>query len=224
MNCKSCGSQLNEGTKFCEVCGAPVQNDSAPTAAQTAAPQFAQPAQGAPQYSQPMQGAAPQFAQPMPGAVDGSAAVPQKKSKKKFIIIGIIVAVVLILLIAIVSSGSSLDDEDYIDVVKTGMPYAYPDQTWGDALDDLCGSSGEWESFMGTVDDEDDEIRCVEFNGTATETGEDIRIQWKCDEEPDDDGTIEYELRYIEIDGENYSTDDGMSTFIDYMFVGQYEE
>jgi hypothetical protein len=200
MICKNCGSQVNEGTKFCESCGAPVQNDSAATAA-----------------------TAPQFSQPVQESAD--VPVPKKKSKKKFIIIGIIVAVVLILLIAIISSGSSLDDEDYIDVVKTGMPYAYPDQTWGEALDDLCGSSGEWKSFMGTDEDNDDEeVRCVEFNGTVTETDEEIRIQWICDEEPDDDGTIEYELRYIEIDGENYTTDEGMSTFIDYMFVGQYEE
>jgi hypothetical protein len=190
MICKNCGSQLSEGTKFCESCGTPAESNF------TAEEQFSQPMQGA--------------------VVD--TAVPKKKSKKKFIIIGVIVAVVLILIIAIAGSSSEPDDSAYIDVVKTGVPYAYPDQTWGDALEDLCGSSGDWKSFIGSSDGG----RYVEFNGTTTRTDEKICIQWRC-EDPDAD-TVEFELRYIEFDGENYTTDENISAFIVYIFEGQPEE
>ena len=58
MFCNNCGAQLEEGTKFCAVCGAPVQ-DAAPV--QQAAPQYEAPAQEVPSYEAPVYDAAPAY-------------------------------------------------------------------------------------------------------------------------------------------------------------------
>ena len=58
MFCNNCGAQLEEGTKFCAVCGAPVQ-DAAPV--QQAAPQYEAPAPEAPSYEAPAYNAAPVY-------------------------------------------------------------------------------------------------------------------------------------------------------------------
>ena len=58
MFCNNCGAQLEEGTKFCAVCGAPVQ-DAAPV--QQATPQYEAPAPEAPSYEAPAYNAAPVY-------------------------------------------------------------------------------------------------------------------------------------------------------------------
>lgn len=199
MICKNCGNNIPEGSKFCEKCGSPAGEGV----------QYAGSVQNV-QYTVPQ---------------NGAAAVPKKKSKKKIALIAAAVVILLIVIIAVVSGDENNDsvyvgdgDTEYIDVVKTGMPYAYPDQTWGEELDILCGDSGKWSTFIGA----DDDLRYVEFNGTVSETDEKLCIQWRCDE-PDDD-LVEFEIMYIEIDGENYSTEDGINSMIVYVFEGQYEE
>lgn len=201
MICKKCGQTIPDGSRFCEKCGA-LSEESPNT------------------YAQPVQnnfGAVP----PM----NSAAAIPKKKSKLK---IAIIIAAAVILLIIIVAALSGEDsgsddkvyegdgDTEYIDIVKTGIPYAYPDQTWGEELDILCADSGDWRTFIST-----DEERLVEFNGVITDTGEKLCIQWRCTDEEDD--MVEFEIRYIEIDGENYSTEEGIDAMIEYVFEGQYE-
>lgn len=199
MICKKCGNNIPEGNKFCEKCGAVIGEDA--------------------QYINVTQNASNTVSQ------NGFEPVPKKKSKKKIVLIVIAVIILLIILIAALSEEESNDtvyegdgDTEYIDVVKTGMPYAYPDQTWGEELEVLCGNSGKWRTFIAA----DDDRRCVEFNGTTTDTDEKIRIQWVCDE-PEND-YVEFEIAYIEIDGENYSTEEGINSMIVYVFEGQHEE
>ena len=85
MNCPKCNSPLNEGDKFCQVCGSVVEN---------AAPQpMAQPA--------PMPG-------PMPmGAVPGG---PAKKNNTIVIVLGAVIAVLAIIVVVLFVSGGK-DDE-----------------------------------------------------------------------------------------------------------------
>lgn len=199
MICKKCGNSIPEGDKFCEKCGALTDEST--------------------QYANSAQNASNTISQ------NGFEPVPKKKSKKKIVLIVIAVIILLIILIAALSGEESNDtiyegdgDTEYIDVVKTGVPYAYPDQTWGEELEVLCGDSGKWSTFIGAEDD----LRYVEFNGTTTYTDEKICVQWRCDE-PDND-YVEFEIMYIEIDGVNYSTEEGIDSMIIYVFEGQYEE
>lgn len=93
-------------------------------------------------------------------------------------------AAALFMSVALVGCDSS------ISVVKDGSPYDYPDQTWGEVLDDTC-KNGEWESFTG----EDDET-IVEYNGVVRETEVDLCIQFEVDED-------EFEIVYMNVDGES---------------------
>ena len=58
--CPSCSNPLKPGDRFCNTCGAPVQQPAQPQNQQPAQPQYQQPAQ--PQYQQPAQ---PQYQQPV---------------------------------------------------------------------------------------------------------------------------------------------------------------
>ena len=60
MNCPKCNAQLEEGVRFCTVCGSPVAQ---PEQAQPEQPQYQQPQYQQPQYQQP-QYQQPQYQQP----------------------------------------------------------------------------------------------------------------------------------------------------------------
>ncbi|MBQ3151351.1 MAG: zinc-ribbon domain-containing protein [Clostridia bacterium] len=124
-----------------------------------------------------------------------------KDLPKKQKITRIVVGCVFLILAAVLIFGDALgavsrvgdESNAYIDVVKEGALYDYPDQAIGKAFEDFF-SDPEWKSFMS-----DDERIIVEFNGGCTFDGEpvDCCIQFEVYE----DST--FETFYAEIDGES---------------------
>lgn len=111
MICSQCGSPILEGSRFCQKCGAPVQEQpSSPPQA----PQPTPPTQPAYQpYAQPPYGQQPYGVPPYPGA-------PQPKNKKTGLVIGLIAGAVVLIGAALalyffVFSGTSVAGQWYCE-------------------------------------------------------------------------------------------------------------
>ena len=132
MNCPKCNSPLNEGDKFCQVCGSVVEN---------AAPQpMAQPAPmpGPMPMGQPVQPAPMPMNNQMPmGAVPGG---PSKKNNTIVIVLGAVIAVLAIIVVVLFVSGGKDDEKGGND---TGNTNPGTSETTGDKDKDDDGGKKE---------------------------------------------------------------------------------
>ena len=89
--------------------------------------------------------------------------------------------------------------DKYVDIVKEGSMYYFPDETVEEAFDDFFANP-EWESFIS-----EDGDRIVEFNGTCEYYGEyeNLCMQFTVDVD-----TSEFEITYVDIAGESFSDED----------------
>lgn len=128
MNCPKCNSPLNDGDKFCQVCGSVVDN-AAPQQAPVveATPEVVQApqpmAQPAPMPSPmpmgqpaPMPGQVPMNNQMPMGAVPGG---PAKKNNTIVIVLGVVIALLAILIVVLFVTGGKDDDKGGNDTGNT---------------------------------------------------------------------------------------------------------
>ena len=127
---------------------------------------------------------------------------------KKKKIIGIVVGCVCLIVAAVLIFGDAFSageksgdskDEQYLDIVQEGSMYYFPDETVEEAFNDFFVDP-EWKTFIS-----EDGERIVEFNGECTYGDEAANccIQFTVDE---DEG--EFEITYIDIDGEQFTGSD----------------
>jgi hypothetical protein len=114
----------------------------------------------------------------------------------------LVFSLVLVSILALSACGSDIlnaGGNQYIDIVKEGTFYDYPDEYVGDAFDDFFANPS-WEYF---VSENDEDI--VEFTGEAEYMGEsvDICIQFQVDPDTEEFEVIwsdinEYEMSLLE--------------------------
>ncbi len=187
MNCSQCGSPIVEGSRFCQKCGAPVQElPNAPAQAPQTAPSpqplnFQQPQQPPYQpYAQQPYAQQPYGAPPYPGAF------PPKK-KKTGLIIGIIAGAVVLIgaalaLYLFVFSGTSVTGQWYCEERGRVLVFSGEDTVTGYSL-------------TGTVDgkyeyDKSKSEGTVTANGTALSFKVEKNELVLTDEQNDDESTF----------------------------------
>ncbi len=125
-----------------------------------------------------------QTADEMKGEFKTSLANEAKGAAFKFIKFYAVIGVILFVAVAAIVG---MMGNDYIDTVKNGHPFSYPDTTYGEAFDDFF-SHPEWEYFVS-----DDGRNIVEFNGGAMymDSAIDVTIQFVVDDD-EDTFSVEY--------------------------------
>ena len=170
--CMSCGNPVDEGTVFCDNCGARL--DGAPVSQQQAQPvtQYSQPPTQQAGYPQPSTG--------YPNQQYGSPQLPQQQKKSKGLMIGLIIggvvivaAIVLIIifvLIPIIQPNDKPNTSNAPTSVRSGQisteavtetavdaqpdfeKYSIvPELKVGDTFEYLTGNEGEEETIAGKV-------------------------------------------------------------------------
>lgn len=154
MFCQKCGKEIEDGTRFCEHCGA----------AQDAAA-AGNPGTNSNAGVNPTMQASPYPAQAM------NAAAPAKKKKGKGCIIGIIAAIVVVLVVVVVvviiafSSGKSLSVDD---VKESHLSYYSETRKIGNVFANYgYFDNASWKEFDGETDDVES-VDVVEFNADLT--------------------------------------------------------
>ncbi len=169
MICKKCGTENEEGAKFCASCGSALDNSDTEAAVGAAggdAPGAANGGQGTPDANAPrgtdggvqtlerqaeQQGAAPNF-----GGYAAQPAKPAKKLSRNAIIGiaagGVTLIVLLIVIIAVAAGGSTIDLNDYLTVEASGYD-GYGNVTARVDWDAISEKYGDKISFTGDVKD-----------------------------------------------------------------------
>ena len=117
-----------------------------------------------------------------------------KNKKKLFVIIPIIISVMIIG--SIIIKVLLLDDYFTISGIKNGYPYAYPNKTWGDTLEETCRDS-KWKTYTNGSND-----TIVEYNGIVKQTNEKLRILFNSSDDK------EYVIDYMYVDGMSCSDEE----------------
>ena len=221
MFCQKCGKEIEDGTRFCEHCGA----------AQDAAA-AGNPGTNSNAGVNPTMQASPYPAQAM------NAAAPAKKKKGKGCIIGIIAAAVVVLVVVVVvviiafSSGKSLSVDD---VKESHLSYYSETRKIGNVFANYgYFDNASWKEFDGETDD-GESVDVVEFNADLTMKNGDaysytytfsnkVTIQFYRDKDMDDDSSQIYGiwLNDVLVDGvkedvklDDYDFDDLLSSIYD---------
>lgn len=221
MFCQKCGKEIEDGTRFCEHCGA----------AQDAAA-AGNPGTNSNAGVNPTMQASPYPAQAM------NAATPAKKKKGKGCIIGIIAAAVVVLVVVVVvviitfSSGKSLSVDD---VKESHLSYYSETRKIGNVFANYgYFDNASWKEFDGETDD-GESVDVVEFNADLTMQNGDaysytytfsnkVTIQFYRDKDMDDDSSQIYGiwLNDVLVDGvkedvklDDYDFDDLLSSIYD---------
>ncbi len=176
MNCSQCGSIISEGSRFCQVCGTPVQE-------QAAVPPQAPPQQ--PNYQQPQQPPYQPFAQPPYGQPPYAPMPPYKKRTKlvvSLIAIGAVFIAAAVCLYLFVLSGTSITGQWYCE--ERGQVLVFSDDNT------VTGYS-----LTGTVDGKYDYDKS-KGEGTVSANGTELAFKAEknelvlTDEQNDDESTF----------------------------------
>ena len=221
MFCQKCGKEIEDGTRFCEHCGA-AQDAAAGGNPGTNSNAGVNPTMQASSY--PVQAM--------------NAAAPAKKKKGKGCIIGIIAAAVVVLVVVIVvviiafSSGKSLSVDD---VKESHLSYYSETRKIGNVFANYgYFDNASWKEFDGETDD-GESVDVVEFNADLTMQNGDaysytytfsnkVTIQFYRDKDMDDDSSQIYGiwLNDVLVDGvkedvklDDYDFDDLLSSVYD---------
>ena len=173
MNCTKCGNKIQDGAKFCNVCGERINVENHQN--------------NEDQNNQPNVNLNKDEANVKEGKV---APPPAKKNKTLKVVIGVIVV-----LIAAIGIASLAGESEEVSCVKNGYFEAYPSESGypsiGEAFDDYF-SDPSWESFTS-----EEGMEIVQFDGGFTyyDDDTDCSLQFQVY----DDGS--FEIYAVEFNG-----------------------
>lgn len=194
MFCHKCGTQIADGSVFCQKCGAKQIGDNMKQ--QAVAPAPAEPIQQTQQQSQAVTLNTPK----------------KKKSGKMLIGLG---AAVIVIIVAIFIALNWNGKTDYVATVgahtpfaaSQGLPYTYED------VFDKYINAPVWEAIH-----ESDNVVYVEISGDIKETDHEVYIKIKTAPNPDDPDGILISPESVTLDGENLPTQNDAVEFLLAMF------